>query len=320
MHDETIERLGYTHDSALAVERGEQRTRWVVVLTASMMVAELIAGSLTNSLALLADGWHMATHAGALGLASLAYWFARSRARHSAFTFGTGKVYALAGYTSAVGLGFVACWMLAQSASRLIHPLPIAFGEALPVAVIGLGVNLLSLRLLEHGDRAPIATSRDHNWRAAYLHVMADALTSVLAIAALLSGRYLGWVVVDPLMGIVGAGLILHWGAGLCRDAARQLLDVLPSAEVERALRGRLEATDDVRVADLHLWAMGPGRTACIVSLVSATPRETTHYRNLILSQWPLAHLTVEVHRCPDGHGEVGQPALPGLAYDDIEQ
>lgn len=303
MHAETIERLDYKHDTALPVEHGEQGTRWVVALTAAMMVAELVAGHLTNSLALTADGWHMATHAGALGLAALAYWFARTRAQHGAFTFGTGKVYALAGYTSAVSLGLVALWMLVESARRLIYPLPIAFGQALPIAVLGLAVNLLSLKLLDHGDAAPAGSEHDHNWRAAYVHVMADALTSVLAITALLTGRYLGWVVVDPMMGFVGAGLILHWAARLCRDAAGQLLDVLPSAETERAVRARLEAVDDVRIADLHLWEMGPSRTGCIVSLVSAMPRETTYYRELILSQWPMAHLTVEVHRCSGGHG-----------------
>lgn len=302
MHAETIAELGYRHDFALAAEHSERRTRWVVALTGAMMVVELVVGHFTNSLALTADGWHMATHAGALGLAALAYWFARTRAGHGAFTFGTGKIYALAGYTSAVSLAFVAAWMLLESARRLLHPLPIAYGEALPIATLGLAVNLLSLKLLDHPDGIPEAPAGDHNRRAAFLHVMADALTSAFAIIALLAGRYLGWIFVDPIMGLAGACLILHWGAGLCRNAAGQLLDIVPCGEMEAAVRARLQAIDDVHVADLHLWEMGPSRLGCIVSLVSSRPRDTAYYRDLLLAQWPLAHLTVEVHRCRGGH------------------
>jgi len=186
MHSETLGHrqhghvfLGPRHDE------NERRTWAVVALTAVTMVAEIVGGTVLGSMALVADGWHMATHAGALGLAALAYWFARSRARHGAFTFGTGKVYALAGYTSAVTLAFVAFWMVSESVRRLLHPLPISFGEALPVAAVGLGVNLVSLKLLDRHDSPPAHAHDDHNWRAAYVHVAADALTSVLAIVAL---------------------------------------------------------------------------------------------------------------------------------------
>jgi len=161
---------------------------------------------------------------------------------------------------------------------------------------------VLSLKLLDRPDVPPGATGGDHNWHAAYLHVVADALTSMFAIVALLAGRYLGWGFVDPIAGIAGACLILHWGARLCRAAAGQLLDLVPSGETKAAVRARLEAIDDVRVADLHLWEMAPGRLGCIVSLVSSEPRDIAYYRDLLLAQWPLAHLTVEVHRCPAGH------------------
>lgn len=308
MHAEVIERLGYDHGAVPPPGYREQRTRWVVGLTAGMMGIELVAGHLTGSLALTADGWHMATHAGALGLSATAYWFARSRAEQETFSFGTGKVYALAGYTSAVALALVALWMVGQAAQRLLRPPVIHFAEALPVAMVGLLVNVVCLVLLaadeEHGDPTTRGgfTRDDHNWRAAYLHVLADALTSVLAIVALLAGRYWGWVFVDASMGFVGGALILQWSAALCRDAARQLLDVVPSPAGVAALRRQLESIDDVRVADLHLWEMGPGRHGCIVSLVSALPRETGFYRDAILTHFPLAHLTVEVHRCMQGH------------------
>lgn len=322
MHEHSIDEYQHNHDHSGSTEHHEARTRWVVVLTALMMVGELVVGTLTNSMALTADGWHMATHAGALGMSAAAYWFARTRARESSFTFGTGKVYALAGYTSAVVLGLVAVLMLVESCRRLAHPLPIHFVEALPVAVLGLLVNLASVKLLHHDDHGHGEHedhedhhshedphdhhgrgghgATDHNLRAAYFHVLADAFTSVLAIAALVGGRYAGWTFLDPAMGIVGGLVILKWGVALCRDSARQLLDVVPSKQTIDAIRARVEELDDARVADLHLWEIGPGRNGCIVSLVTAVPREAAFYRNAILAVSDLAHLTVEVHRCPD--------------------
>lgn len=305
MHTHSIEEFRHPHDHSGSTEHHEARTRWVVVITAAMMVAELVIGTLTNSMALTADGWHMATHAGALGLSAMAYWFARTRARESSFTFGTGKVYALAGYTSAVILGLVAILMLVESFRRLANPLPIHFGEALPVAVLGLLVNLVSVKLLDtddhgHHEHHGHGHAHDHNLRAAYFHVLADAFTSVLAIAALVGGRYAGWTFLDPVMGVIGGLVILRWGVGLCRDSARQLLDVVPSAKTADAIRARVEELDDARVADLHLWEIGPGRNGCIVSLVTATPKDAGFYRQAILSVSNLAHLTVEVQRCPD--------------------
>jgi cation diffusion facilitator family transporter len=280
-----------------------------------MMFGELIVGSLTNSMALTADGWHMATHAGALGMSATAYWFARTRAKASSFTFGTGKVYALAGYTSAVILGLVAVLMIVESCRRLGSPLPIKFSEALPVAILGLLVNLVSVKLLDADDEHHHAGDHDHahhghghghdhNLRAAYFHVLADAFTSVLAIGALLGGRYAGWRFLDPAMGIVGGLVILKWGIGLCRESSKQLLDMLPSSETASAIRKHVEQIDDVRVADLHLWEIAPGKHGCIVSLVTDNPRDTAFYRAAILETFQVAHLTVEVHRCLDHAGD----------------
>jgi cation diffusion facilitator family transporter len=307
MHAETTHELGNEHDTALAAHQGERRTRIVIAITVVMMVVEIVVGQVTHSLALTADGWHMATHAGALGLTAFAYWFARTRARHGQFTFGTGKVYALAGYTSAILLAGVAVWMVIESVRRLAHPLPIGFGEALVVAVIGLIVNFVCMRLLhepaadadhEHGSHA----HSDQNLRAAYVHIVADALTSVLAIAALVGGRYLGIVVLDPLMGIVGAAVIIWWSLGLSRTAARQLLDAVTAPAIDARVRAALEAIDDVHVVDLHTWELGPARRGCVVSLFTSTPRATAFYREHILAAEKFAHLTVEVHRCEAGH------------------
>lgn len=343
--------LRNTHDAVGAVRQHERRTRWVVAVTAAMMVVELAVGYASGSMALVADGWHMATHAGALGLSALGYWFARTRARHGAFTFGTGKVYALAGYTSAVLLAGVAAWLGVESAGRLAHPGAIRFAEALPVAVVGLVVNVVCALLLsdghghdhggadgqgsrepatreaeplhghdhggdhdhdhEHADdhdhgaspptgrvgRAPAA--HDHNLRSAHLHVLADAFTSVLAILALLGAEHLGWTFLDPAMGLVGAVVILRWSVGLCLGAARVLLDVRPSEALEASARATLEAIDDVAVADLHVWELGPGRRAVLASIVTERPRDVGHYREALFARLDVSHVTVEVHRRP---------------------
>jgi cation diffusion facilitator family transporter len=283
-------------------ERGVQR---VVLLTAVMMVLEIVAGYATGSMALLADGWHMATHVGALGLASAAYALSRRYASHRAFAFGTGKVRALAGYTSAVGLGLVALVMIVESVARWVVPHAIDYASSLPVAVLGLVVNLGSLALLhthdEHHHAAHEAHDHDHNHRAALMHVAADALTSVLAILALLAGRYVGWSFLDALAGVVGGVVIVHWGFGLARSAGVELLDVVPSARLEEQIRSALEAVDDVRVADLHVWPLGAGARSCVVTLRTALPRDVADYRKL-LATFDLAHLTIEVERCATGH------------------
>lgn len=296
MHSETLPDLGHDHSDHPPHDRHERRTRWVVGVAAVTMVLEISIGKLSGSMALTADGWHMATHVGALGLSAAAYWYARTRAGHRRFPFGTGKVYSLAGYTNAIFLGVVACWMIVESAERFVHPTTIRFGDALPVAVLGLVVNLVSAKLLEHDH-----DHGDHNIRAAYLHVMADAMTSVLAIGALVAGRFLGWTFLDAAMGILGALVILRWGGGLVRETSRSLLDATGCEASEAKVRAVLEALDDVKVADLHLWELGPRRKGCVVALVTSRPRDARVYRAAILAELPLAHLTVEVHACDHG-------------------
>jgi cation diffusion facilitator family transporter len=267
-----------------------------------MMVAELVVGVWTGSLALTADGWHMATHAGALGLSALAYWFARTRANTKSFTFGTGKVNALAGYTNAIVLALVALLMMIEAGKRLLQPVAVHFAEAIPVAVLGLLVNVVSVKLLDPdgaSDRTPHTAHHDHNLRSAYFHVLADTLTSVLAIAALVGGRYAGLVFLDPIMASVGSVVILRWSIGLCRGSALHLLDVVSSTEVAQTIRTQVESLDDARVVDLHLWELGAGRLGCIVSVMSSTPRALAEYREAILAVARIEHLTVEVERCP---------------------
>ncbi len=322
-------------DLAVAATRGERRTAWVVAITFVTMIAELIAGQITGSLALTADGWHMASHAGAMGLALGAYWFARTRAASSHFTFGTGKVYALAGFTSGVVLVLVAGWMAIEAVLRLRGHAAVAYGEAIPIAVGGLVVNLACAAILggdhahDHGDGHDHGHEHDHghdhdhdhghdhaghahgehdgaptdhNLKAAYLHVLADALTSVLAIGALVAGKYAGMWYLDAAVGLLGGVVIGRWAIGLCRTAALPLLDVVPSHKLARSIERRLEQIDDVRVADLHVWELAPGRRGCIVTLVTAAPREVEYYRAAILAAAPIAHLTVEVHRCTRRH------------------
>lgn len=276
--------------------RRERGVLWVVLLTAVMMVVEIVVGYATGSMALLADGWHMATHVGALGLASAAYAVSRRFARHRAFAFGTGKVRALSGYTSAVALGLIALLMIVESVTRLLQPQAIDFASSLPVAFIGLVVNLASVLLLHtHDDKDD--HEHDHNHHAAFVHVVADTLTSALAIGALLAGRFLGWIWLDPLSGVVGGLFILKWGLGLARDAGFELLDITPSSALEDEIRAALESLDDVRVSDLHVWSLGGSAKGCVATVLSAAPREPAAYRAQ-LSRFKLKHLTIEVRRC----------------------
>lgn len=281
--------------------RTEARTRLVVGLTAAMMMLELIVGYWTNSLSLTADGWHMATHVGALGLTALAYWYARTRAGEARFAFGTGKIYALAGFTSAGLLVAVAISMLVEGISRFIHPEVVDFIDAFPVAVLGLAINIASAFLLnvqEHRhEHSHDHEGHDHNLRAAYLHVVADALTSLLAIAALLAGRYLAWAWLDPLVAIIASGVILKWGFGLLRDCAFQLIDISPSLELRAKVKAALESLGDTCVVDLHLWRVSPTQLACVVTLNADQPSTLDAYKAAVRAAAPIDHLTVEVSR-----------------------
>ncbi len=320
MHSHTLD--DWRHDHVFlgaAHDRNERRTWLVVGLTATMMVAEIVGGTLFGSMALLADGWHMSTHAGALAIAAFAYRFARRHARDPRFAFGTGKLGDLAGFASAVLLALIALLIGYESVVRVFQPVPIHYPEATVIAVVGLGVNLLSAWILgaghdrghdhshdhshghDHDDDHHHHHDHDHNLRAAFFHVMADALTSVLAIAALLAAWGYGWTWLDPAIGIVGALVIAHWSWGLMRDAGAVLLDATPDAELDAAIRARLEQGDD-RIADLHVWRVGPGHHAAIVSLVSDSPLPALDYKRRLADLGRLSHVTVEVHRCNHSH------------------
>jgi cation diffusion facilitator family transporter len=299
MHSRTIASRRHEHVYGVDEQRGaERRTRIVVALTAATMVVEIVAGLLSGSMALLADGWHMATHAAALSVAALAYRHARRHARSARYSFGTGKVSALGGFGSAVALAVVALWMISESAWRLATPVAIAYADAIPVAFVGLGVNVACAMILREGHEEH--AGHDHNLRAAYVHVLADALTSVLAITALLLGHRLGWTWVDPASGVVASLVIARWSYGLLRDSAAVLLDVQAAPEDLARIRATVEADADNRVADLHVWRVGPRHLAAIVSVVTHDPRDPEHYKRLLEGIPGLAHVTVEVNRCPD--------------------
>jgi cation diffusion facilitator family transporter len=288
-----------------AQQRAEARTRWVVYLTAVMMVAELIAGYMSHSLALVADGWHMMTHVGALGLSAIAYWYARTRAHEERFAFGTGKVYALAGFSSSALLLAVAGLMTYSAIERLIAPEDIKFVEAMSVAVVGLIVNLASAWILsgahDHGHEHAHAHGEghdhhhDHNLRSAYVHVIADAMTSVLAIVAIAGSAlwHLRWL--DPLVAIVGAVIILQWCVKLMSETGRQLVDLDPSTASRDAVRAALEKLPGTRVCDLHLWRVGPGKVVCVVAVLVKTPLALDEYKKVVYAAVPVEHLTIEV-------------------------
>ena len=299
--------LGSSHDSHA------RRTRWVVALTAAMMVLEIAAGLWTGSMALLADGIHMATHAGALGVAAFAYWFAKRHVGNPRFTFGTGKVGDLAGFASALLLAVFAIGIAVESFQRLLAPANIAYSEAIWVAVLGLLVNLASAWLLggdhhrhHHGrdhshDHGHAHSHTDNNLRSAYLHVLADALTSVMAIVALLAGRYLGWAWMDAAMGLVGAFVIARWSWSLMRDTASVLIDAEAGPDRLAEVREAIEDGDAV-VNDLHVWRVGPGNYAVIVSLVADRPLAPQEYAKRLTIHEEYAHVTIEVHTCGGAH------------------
>jgi cation diffusion facilitator family transporter len=285
--------------------RHERRTWFVVALTAVMMVGEIAVGWLSGSMALLADGWHMATHAAALGIAGLAYLFGRRQAGNSRFTFGTGKFGDLAAFSSAIILAMIAVQIAYESMNRLIHPVPIAYGEAIAVAALGLGVNLVSAWLLrDNHDHHDHDHSHDHghhhhdnNLRAAFVHVMADAATSVLAIVALVVAMVSQWVWADPAVGIVGSLVIASWALGLMRASGAVLLDVNADRNLETVIRDRIETKGD-RVTDLHLWQVGPGHRAAVISVISDHPLPPATYKRRLGGLRGLSHITIEVETC----------------------
>jgi len=309
-HDHVF--LGEGHD------KNERRTWAVIVLCSVMMVAEIVGGLLFGSIALVADGLHMLTHASALLLAALAYRYARRHADDPRFSFGTGKLGDLAGFSSAIVLLMIAFLIGYEAISRLIAPVPISFNEAIPIAVLGLIVNIVSALLLSGGERdhshshdhghshehvddhshehAHGNAHRDNNMRAAIIHVLADAIVSVLVIAGLLLGRSFGWLFMDPVAALVGAAVIASWSYGLIRDTGAILLDMNPDRGMAERVRATIERDGD-RLEDLHLWRLGPGHLGAILSVVTTKPRDAGHYRRLLGHFHNLSHVTVEVQQ-----------------------
>ena len=308
--------LGEGHD------KNERRTWAVIVLCTVMMVAEIVGGLLFGSIALVADGLHMSTHASALLLAALAYRYARRHADDPRFSFGTGKLGDLAGFSSAIVLLMIAFLIGYEAIARLVAPVPISFDEAIPIAALGLIVNIVSALLLsggsgghDHGHSHDHAhghshdhthehadvhvhgrAHRDNNMRAAIIHVLGDAVVSVLVIAGLLLGRAFGWLFMDPVAGLVGAAVIVSWSYGLIRDTGAILLDINPDHGMAERVRAAIERDGD-RLEDLHLWRLGPGHLGAILSIVTTEPRDAQHYRRLLGHFRNLSHVTVEVQR-----------------------
>jgi cation diffusion facilitator family transporter len=305
MHIHTLQHWKHSHHFNIEDRHGERNTRRVILLTLSMMIIEITTGYLFGSMALLADGWHMGTHAVALGITAFAYYYARRHADNPNYSFGTGKVGVLGGFASAVVLAVIALLMGVESILRLISPQPIRFNEAIAVAFVGLAVNVFSAFLLQEKDHLhhdhnhrPAKKFRDHNLRAAYLHVLADALTSLLAIIALSTGKVFGWIWMDPIMGIVGALIISRWSYGLMIDSGRVLLDRDVNPEAVEEIRSKIESDADNRVSDIHVWRVGTHHLSAIVSIVTHYPKSPDHYKNLLADYDEIAHVTVEVNPC----------------------
>ncbi len=300
----------WTHDHRFLShghERAESRARLAAIVTAVFMVVEIGAGLVFRSMALIADGVHMATHVGALGLAAAAYWLARRHAANTRFTFGTGKFGDLAAFASAIVLGVIAAGVGVESVERLLSPVAVDFRNALYIAGIGFAVNVICAVILsDHHDHGhdhdhDHGHAEDHNMRAAYVHVIADAATSVLAMAALAGGLVFGLKWLDPVVGIIGTGVIASWAYGLARDSGLVLLDVEADADMARSIRAMVEGELGARVADLHLWRLGPGHHGLIVSLVSPDPTTAEAVKSALRSRYPdLSHVTVEVAVCAE--------------------
>lgn len=309
MHNHSMSQWQHDHDFSVDSGKAEKNAARVMLLTASMMVVEIVSGTVFGSMALLADGWHMATHVAAFGITIFAYRYAARHAKNDRYTFGTGKVNVLGGFASAVALAVVALVMALESTMRMFEPATIQFNEAIGVAVIGLIVNIVSGLLLhdhhhhghDHGGHDHGGEHHhDHNLRAAYFHVLADALTSLFAIVALTSGKFLGWVWLDPVMGLVGACVITWWAWGLMRDTSQILLDGNVSEETKAVIRDAIEKEADNRVADLHVWHLGANHLSVTLSVVTHDPREPDHYKQFLKDIPGISHVLVEVICCSD--------------------
>jgi cation diffusion facilitator family transporter len=303
MHTKTLDNWQHSHSfDQDQVNSAEKYTVLVMLITAVTMFAEIITGILFGSMALLADGLHMGSHSLALGISVFAYYFTRKYAHDERFSFGTGKVSSLAGFSSALLLVIFALIMAWESIDRFIHPVVIQFNQAIFVAFIGLIVNVVSMFILNRsGHDEPdhaIPHHPDHNLRSAYLHVFADALTSLIAILALLAGKYWGLIWMDPLMGIMGAMMIIHWAYDLIRETILVLLDRQVSQDHLDSIKSMIEKNTTDRVADLHVWTIGSHMYAMNMTVVSDRPQSPDYYKNILPGELKLVHITIEVQRC----------------------
>src|SRR6266700_3220116 len=300
------------HDFVPDFSHAERRTRIVIGITAAMMVVEIVAGLMSHSMALLADGWHMSTHVLAFLITAVAYYVARTQAGNARFSFGTGKIGVLGGFTSAVVLSIVAFLMAGESVHRLFSPLEIHFNEAIGIACIGLLVNLgCAVLLADRHHESDHGSAHDHdlNLRAAYLHVLADAFTSVLAITALTGGKFFGWAWLDPVVGIVGSVVVFSWAYTLLRDTSGILLDrTPPSSDLPDEIRRVVESDGDSVVTDLHVWQVGIGKFAAMVSIVAHEPKISESYRERLREHAELVHVTIETQHCREDHESLATP------------
>ncbi len=302
MHTQSIQKWQHSHDFSRHNHHGERRAYYVLILTVITMLIEIVAGTLYGSMALLADGWHMGTHVVAFLITIFAYQYARKHANNGSFTFGTGKASVLGGFSSAIALGLVAVIMLGESVHRLMSPQEIQFNEAILVAVIGLSVNIISVFLLkdDHHHHGHDHHHHDHNLKAAYFHVLADALTSLLAIVALVAGKYWGWSWVDAVMGIVGSVIITRWAMALLKQTSPILLDASIEPDYQSEIITVLEAQDDNKVSDLHIWKISADHYAAMISIVTHAPKPVAHYKQLLDKFVKVHHLTIEVNHCTE--------------------
>jgi cation diffusion facilitator family transporter len=315
MHTHSIQDFHHAHVFLGEAHARNERKTWVVIgICAAMMVAEIVGGVWFGSVALIADGLHMSTHAGALLIAALAYTYSRRYAADERFAFGTGKLGDLAAFTSAIALAMIALFIGYESLTRFFSPVPIAFNQAILIAVAGLAINLLSAFLLRddqehqhehghgvHGHGKREAYHRDHNLRAAFVHVLADAAVSVLVIIGLVAARDFGLIWMDPAVGLIATIVIMSWSWSLIRSAGSVLLDVSPDPALPAKIAARLEQRGD-RISDLHLWRVGPGHIAGVISVVSDHPETSSAYKKRLSDLPGLSHLTIEVERCPGSH------------------
>jgi cation diffusion facilitator family transporter len=311
MHRDHQSQFQHSHDFVHDFSAAERRTRIVIGITAVMMVLEITTGIISHSMALLADGWHMSTHVTAFLITAIAYYFTRRHASNERFSFGTGKIGVLGGFASAVVLSVVALLMAGESVHRIFVPLSIHFNEAISIACLGLVVNLVCAFLLKddphhhhYDDGGHEHLGQHHhdlNLRAAYLHVLADAFTTLLAIIALTCGKFFGWSWLDPVVGIVGSGVVFSWAYGLLRDTSGLLLDRTPvSSDLPEEIRRAIESDGDSLVTDLHVWQVGTGKFAAIVSIVAHEPKSSDAYRELLREHEELVHVTIETRQCSE--------------------